>query len=47
MTIPLPNGGALRLPRTTPVRAAAEALRLAGYRLTTTARGRLIAERLH
>lgn len=47
MTIRTTTGHCLRVPRGTTVRHAAEALRRAGWQLTTDARGRLIADRLH
>lgn len=47
MSIPTTDGQRLHLPRGCRVTAAREALRRMGYRLTTTARGRLVAERLH
>lgn len=45
--IPITTGGHVWLPRGAPLRSSVEALRRMGYRLTTGARGRLVAERLH
>lgn len=47
MTILTVTGHRLQFSRGTCLRHAAEALRRAGWRLTTDARGRLIADRLH
>lgn len=45
--IPITTGGHVWLPHGAPLRTCVEALRRMGYRLTTGARGRLMAERLH